>query len=92
MEATDKNLANHKKVETVRIVDEQSQEEQKDHLVKVVYVAEEVVTVVIIVIEATVERELKTCWMIVISREMKKNQVTMDRCVMEAIFQVDRFE
>ena len=66
MEATDKNLANHKKVETVRIFDEQSQEEQKDHLVKVVYVAEEVVTVVIIVIEATVERELKTCWMIVI--------------------------
>ena len=66
MEATDKNLANHKKVETVRIVDEQSQEEQKDHLVKVVYVAEEVVMVVIIVIEATVERELKTCWMIVI--------------------------
>ena len=66
MEATDKDLANHNKVETVRIVDAQSQEKQKDHLVKVVYVAEEVVTVVIIVIEATVERELKTCWMIVI--------------------------
>ena len=63
MEATDKNLANHKKVETV---DAQSQEERKDHLVKVVYAAEEVVTGVIIVIEATVEKELKTCWMIVI--------------------------
>ena len=66
MEATDTNLANHKKVETVSIVDAQSQEERKEHLVKVVYVAEEVVTGVIIVIEATVERELKTCWMIVI--------------------------
>ena len=66
MEATDKNLANHKKVETVSIVDAQSQEERKEHLVKVVYVAEEVVTGVIIVIEATVERELKTFWMIVI--------------------------
>ena len=63
MEATDKNLANHKKVETV---DAQSQEERKDHLAKVVYAAEEVVTGVIIVIEATVEKELKTCWMIVI--------------------------
>ena len=63
MVATDKNLANHKKVETVSIVDAQSQEERKDHLAKVVYVAEEVVTGVI---EATVERELKTCWMIVI--------------------------
>ena len=66
MEATDKNLANHKKVETVRIADAQSQEERKDHLVKVVYVAVEVVTGVIIVIEATVEKELKTCWMTVI--------------------------
>ena len=66
MEATDKNLDNHKKVETVSIVDAQSQEERKEHLVKVVYVAEEVVTGVIIVIEATVEKELKTCWMIVI--------------------------
>ena len=66
MEATDKNLANHKKVETVRIADAQSQEERKDHLVKVVCVAEEVVPGAIIVIEATVERELKTCWMIVI--------------------------
>jgi len=63
MEATDKSLVNHKKVETV---DAQSQEERKEHLVKVVYVAEEVVTGVIIVIEATVEKELKTCWMIVI--------------------------
>ena len=63
MEATDKSLVNHKKVETV---DAQSQEERKDHLAKVVYVAEEVVTGVIIVIEATVEKELKTCWMIVI--------------------------
>ena len=63
MEATDKSLVNHKKVETV---DAQSQEERKDHLAKVVYAAEEVVTGVIIVIEATVERELKTCWMIVI--------------------------
>ena len=60
MEATDKSLVNHKKVETV---DAQSQEERKDHLAKVVYVAEGVVTGVI---EATVERELKTCWMIVI--------------------------
>ena len=66
MEATDKNLANHKKVETVSIVDAQSQEERKDHLAKVVYAAEEVVTGVIIVIEATVEKELRTCWMIVI--------------------------
>ena len=64
MEATDKNLANHKKVETVSIVDAQSQEERK--VAKVVYAAEEVVTGVIIVIEATVEKELKTCWMIVI--------------------------
>ena len=63
MEATDKSLVNHKKVETL---DAQSQEERKDHLAKVVYAAEEVVTGVIIVIEATVERELKTCWMIVI--------------------------
>ena len=63
MEATDKNLANHKKVETV---DAQSPEERKEHLVEVVCVAEEVVTGVIIVIEATVERELKMCWMIVI--------------------------
>ena len=63
MEATDKSLVNHKKVETV---DAQSQEERKDHLAKVVYAAEEVVTGVIIVIEATVEKELKTCWMIVI--------------------------
>ena len=66
MEATDKSLVNHKKVETVSIVDAQSQEERKDHLAKVVYAAEEVVTGVIIVIEATVEKELKTCWMIVI--------------------------
>ena len=66
MEATDKNLANHKKVETVSIVDAQSQEERKDHLAKVVYVVEEAVKEVSIVIEATVERELKTCWMIVI--------------------------
>ena len=63
MEATDKSLVNHKKVETV---DAQSQEERKDHPAKVVYTAEEVVTGVIIVIEATVEKELKTCWMIVI--------------------------
>ena len=61
MEATDKSLVNHKKVETV---DAQSQEERK--VAKVVYAAEEVVTGVIIVIEATVEKELKTCWMIVI--------------------------
>ena len=66
MEATDKNLANHKKVETVSIVDAQSQEERRDHLTKVVYVVEEAVKEVSIVIEATVERELKTCWMIVI--------------------------
>ena len=66
MEATDTNLANHKKVQTVKIVDAQSQEQQKDHLVEVVYAVEEAVTGVIIVIEATVERELKTCWMIVI--------------------------
>ena len=66
MEATDKNLANHKKVETVSIVDAQSQEERRDHLAKVVYVVEEAVKEVSIVIEATVERELKTCWMIVI--------------------------
>ena len=63
MEATDKSLVNHKKVETL---DAQSQEERKDHLAKVVYAAEEVVTGVIIVIEATVEKELRTCWMIVI--------------------------
>ena len=63
MEVTDKSLVNHKKVETV---DAQSQEERKDHLAKVVYAAEEVVTGVIIVIEATVEKELRTCWMIVI--------------------------